>query len=186
MFVDIKPISKKDPGSVNIRVRIEAYEPCSVHGSGSCSCEKTCIGIIEQGDLATKQFAQLIQLNILDSNQTIKDIDGDSNEETANTSSGTITIMAGTDNTAADVTDFSLGAQTETVSGTVNSYSGSGVSGGFTVTGTITAEANRAYTEVGLGVTVNSSIYLICRDVFSTYNVSDGGTLAVTYTITCS
>ncbi len=88
--------------------------------------------------------------------------------------------------TAATVIDNALGAQTETQSATINAWSGTGSSGTFTVTATITAGADRAYAEVGLRVTVNAHLYLICRDVFSVLNVSNTGTLAVTYTFNFS
>lgn len=137
-------------------------------------------------DLATKQFAQLIQLNILNTNETITDTGGTGRSETANAAATVPTILAGTGSTAATVTDNALGTQTETVAATINAYSGSGASGNFTVTGTITATADRAYAEVGLRVTVNTHTYLICRDTFPTLNVSNTGTLAVTYTLTMS
>lgn len=143
-------------------------------------------GVIERDALATKQFAQLAQLNLLASAQTIKDTGGASNSETANTAASAPTIAAGTSGTSATVTDFALGAETETQSATINAYSGSGSSGSFTITGTITAGSARAYQEVGLKITVNTHVYLICHDTFSTLNVSSGGTLAVTYTLSWS
>ena len=137
-------------------------------------------------DLATKQFAQFVQALMLNSTQTITDTGG-VGRSTANASATTApTILAGTSGTAATVTDTALGTQTETQAGTVNSYSGSGSSGNFTVTGTITAGADRAYAEVGLQVTNATHTFLICHDTFSVLNVSSGGTLAVTYTLTFS
>lgn len=137
-------------------------------------------------DLATKQFAQLVQALIFNSTQTIADT-SNATHSVANASATTApTILAGTTGTAATVTDFALGAQTETVAGTVNAYSGSGSSGSFTITGTITATADRAYQEVGLRVTNGGNTYLVCHDTFSTLNVSNTGTLAVTYTLTFS
>lgn len=162
-------------GGVRVGLRIEARD-----------ADGKLIGIVERDALATQQFAQLIQLNILDTAESIKDTGGTSHSESVNTAATAPTIDAGTTGTAATVTDNALGTETETVAATINAYSGSGSSGSFTVTGTITAGANRAYQEVGLKVTVNTHVYLICHDTFSTLNVSSGGTLAVTYTITLS
>lgn len=144
-------------------------------------------GTVKRDALATKQFAQLVQLGILATNETIKDTGGTSNSETTAATTGSApTVVAGTSGTAATVSDFVLGTQTESQAGTINAYSGSGSSGSFTVTATITAGAARAYQEVGLVVTVNAHTYLICRDTFTTLNVSSGGTLSVTYTLTFS
>lgn len=143
-------------------------------------------GRITRDALATKQFAQLVQLNILDTAETVTDTTGTGNALTVNNAATAPTIAAGTGTTAATVTDHVLQTQTETVAATINAYSGSGSSGNFTVTGTITAGANRAYAEVGLLVTVNTKTYLICHDSFSTLNVSSSGTLSVTYTLSFS
>ena len=175
------------PGRMKIHVRVEAFEPCPIHASKPCDCPKKSIGVREKDDLSTQQLAQLVQLNILNTNNTIKDTSNTTHSETANTAASSPTILAGTGTTAAAVTDYTLQTQTETVAATIGSISGwSGTSGTFTVTGTITAGANRAYAEVGLRVTVNTHLYLICHDVFSALNVSNGGTLAVTYTFTFS
>lgn len=163
-------------GNMKIKVRVEGFDAAG-----------NSLGVREKNpDLATKQFAQLIQLNILNTGETIKDTAAASNAESANTAASAPTILAGTGGTAATVADYTMQTQTETVAATINAWSGSGSSGSFTVTGTITAGSNRAYQEVGLRVTVNAHTYLICRDTFSTLNVSSGGTLAVTYTITFS
>lgn len=162
-------------GGARVGLRIEARD-----------ADGTLVGLIQRDALATQQFAQLVQLNILDTAETIKDTGGTTHSEAVNTAATAPTISAGTTGTAATVTDNALGAETETVAATINAYSGSGSSGSFTVTGTITATAARAYQEVGLKVTVNSHVYLICHDTFSTLNVSSGGTLAVSYTLTFS
>lgn len=143
-------------------------------------------GEIERDALATKQFAQLVQLNILDTAETITDTTNTGNALTVNNAATVPTIAAGTGTTAAAYNDHALQTQTETVAATINAYSGAGVSGSFTVTGTITAGAARAYAEVGLLVTVNAKTYLLCHDVFSVLNVSNGGTLQVTYTLSFS
>jgi len=137
-------------------------------------------------DLATKQLAQFVQALILASTQTISDTTGTGRSVTNATATSAVTILAGTGTTAAAYNDTALQTQTETVSGTVNAYSGSGTSGSFTVTGTITATADRAYAEVGLRITCGGNTFLLCHDVFSVLNVSNTGTLAVTYTLTFS
>jgi hypothetical protein len=176
----------KGPG-IQIKLGVKAYAPCPIHAPAPCECEKVLTGeVVKDHDLATKQFAQFVMALLLNSTQTINDTTA-TGRSVANASATTApTILAGTTATAATVTDTALGAQTETQSGTVNAYSGSGSSGSFTVTGTITAGADRAYTEVGLRVTNGGNTFLICRDTFSTLNVSSSGTLAVTYTLTFS
>lgn len=170
--------SSGPPGSqMKVKVRLEAWSPPDKDGVRHLE------GVREKKkDLATKQFAMLIQLNILNTGETIRDTSNATHAESANTACTVPTISAGTSGTAAAFADFALGTETETVGAAVNSISGSA----FTVTGTVTAGANRAYQEVGLKVTCNTHIYLICHDTFSTLNVSNGGTLAVTYTITFS
>lgn len=162
-------------GRIRIRVQLVARD-----ADGNITGER-CLD-----DLATKQLAQFVQALVLASTQTITDTGG-TGRSVANASATTApTILAGTGSTAAAYNDTALGTQTETVSGTVNAYSGSGTSGSFTVTGTITAGADRAYAEVGLRCTNGGNTFLLCRDVFSVLNVSNTGTLAVTYTLTFS
>ncbi len=175
-------------GALKCKLKLEIFAPCPEHAPVPCRCPKVKTDEYENpDDLCTKQFAQLIQLNLLATNETIKDTAAASNAETANTAASSPTILAGTGTTAATVGDFAMQTQTETVAATINAYSGgAGTSGTFTVTGTITATADRAYAEVGLRVTVNSHTYLICHDVFSAKNCSNGGTMAVTYTFTLS
>jgi len=186
------PLSCPDheKGRMRIKVRLDARDPCPEHGPLGIACG--CMPIRESrqldADLATKQFAQFIQANILAASQTIKAEDASTNSigGAVPTVTSAPTIEAGTTGTAATVVDFALGTQTETVAATVNAYSGSGSSGNFTVTGTIVATADRAYQEVGLRITASTKNYLLCHDTFSTLNVSNTGTLAVTYTITLS
>lgn len=142
--------------------------------------------VIERDAMALAQFAQLVQLNILDTAETVKNTSGTGNALAVNSAATAPTILAGTGTTAATVLDDAMQTQTESVAATVNAYSGSGSSGSFTVTGTVTAAAARAYAEVGLQVTVGGNTYLICHDSFSVLNVSSGGTLAVTYTLSFS
>jgi hypothetical protein len=176
---------KKQSGNMSIKLEIKAYDPCPIHCGVPCECEKPLVGqICKEDDLATKQFAQFVQALILASTQSITDISSVAHS-VANASATTApTIVAGTGATAATVLDVALQTQTELIAATVNAYSGAGLTGTFTVTGTITAGAARAYVEVGLQVTNATFIYLICRDTFSVLNVSSAGTLAVTYTFT--
>ena len=178
-YTEKKP---KEPGTASIRVRLEAYDPCPHHAPAPCKCPKRCV------DIMLLQFAQIVQLNILDTAVSIKDTSGSSHSETANTSSSTIDIHAGTGATAAAYNDHALQTETETVLGTsgtvtVGSATGSGTTSSFTVSGTVTAGASRAYSDVGLSVTINSHVYLLCHDVFTALSVSNGGTLAITYTL---
>jgi hypothetical protein len=139
------------------------------------------IGVHCKNDLTTKAFAQLIQLGILATAETIRDTSGTSHSETTGATTGSSpTIAAGTSGTSAAFSDYALGTPTETVAATVNALSGNA----FTVTGTITAGSTRAYQEVGITVSVNGHTYLITHDTFSTLNVSSGGTLSVNYTFT--
>lgn len=175
-------------GNIKIKVKIEAFEPCPIHGPlhEPCDCPKVSAGVREQGDLGTAQLAEFIQALILATTETITDTGGTGRSIANATATSAVTIAAGTGTNAATVTDTNMQTQTETVSGTVNAYSGSGSSGSFTVTGTITAGANRAYAEVGLIITCSTHTFLLCHDSFSVLNVSNGGTLAVTYTFTIS
>ncbi len=172
----VGPPPKHPTGMLRVGLDIKAYDR-----DGNLTGE-----FHKDNDLMTKQFAQFVQALLLNSTQTITDVSSSTHSVANASATTTPTILAGTNGTAAAVTDVALGAQTETVAGTVNAYSGSGTSGSFTVTGTITAGADRAYQEVGLRVTNAANLYLICRDVFTTLNVSNGGTLAVTYTLTFS
>ena len=185
-----RPKSPGRTGNMCIRLDVKAYAPCVRHAPLGVPCEcadRVLVGHeTKEDDLATKQFAQFVMALMLNSTQTITDTTNTGRSIANATAVTTPTILAGTSGTAATVLDYALGAQTETASGTVNSYSGSGSSGSFTVTGTITAGADRAYQEVGLRVTSGGNTFLVCRDTFSTLNVSSSGTLAVTYTLTFS
>lgn len=174
-------------GAICIKLKVEAFEPCPIHAPAQCSCGKVKTGeCIKEHDLATAQFAQFVMALMLNSTQTIQDTTNTGRSIANNVAVTTPTIAAGTNATAATVTDVALGTPTETIGATVNAYSGSGSSGSFTVTGTITAGSARAYAEVGLEITNAAHVFLICHDTFSVLNVSSGGTLAVTYTITLS
>ena len=178
------------PGGCQVGLRIEARAPCPTHAPKGevCRCMKP-FKVVERDALATKQFAQMVRALVLTGTEssTVKDTGGTSRTVSNASATSAVTIRAGTTGTAATVTDFALGTETETqASTTINTYSGSGSSGSFTVTGTITAGADRAYAEVGLSMVNGGNTFLICHDTFSTLNVSNTGTLAVTYTLTFS
>lgn len=143
-------------------------------------------------DLATNQFAGFINTNLLDTGETIKDTAGTGNAISANSAATSPTIVAGTGTTAAAVTDYALqtpvSGSSGSVGATVGAPSGSGTSGTITITGTITnsSGSNITYSEVGIEITVGGNTYLISHDVFTGLTVSNGGTLAVTYTLTYS
>ena len=147
---------------------------------------------VNLNDLATKQFAQIIQNNILDTAESVLDTSNTARALSVNSASTAPTIVAGTGTTAAAVTDYALTTPTSGSSGsvaaTINAYSGSGTSGSFTVTGTITNTSGNTinYSEVGLEVTIATYTFLITHDVFTAQGVSNNGTLAITYTITLS
>jgi copper homeostasis protein CutC len=157
-------------------------------------CPDSIVGVYENtNDLSTNQFAGWIINNILDTAQTIKNTSGTGIAETVNKAVSTLTIVAGTGTTAASVADYTLqtpvSGSSGSIAGTV-SYTApsSGTSGSFTVTGTITNSSGNtiAYSEVGMTISDGTNTFLIAHDVFSALNVSNGGTLAVTYTATYS
>lgn len=167
-----------DQNHFRIYLKVEAYDP-----------DGNLTGVREgPSNLCTNQFAAGVQFGILNATP--------SNNPKATTGStfafsgafSALTGRAGTNTTTAAVTDFALGTETETQSTvTVNANPTTGTtSGTFTVTFTITATADRAYAEVGLSITNNAHVFLLTHDVFSVLNVSNTGTLAVTYTFTNS
>lgn len=142
-------------------------------------------------DLETQAFAQFVLNNVFGSAQTITDTGGTGRALSALSATSTYNIVAGTDTTAAAVTNTNLGAQSTTTSGvhtaTIGAYSGSGTSGSFTLTATITngSGSSITYGEVGIELTSATFVFLLARDVLSpTIPVSNTGTLAVTYTLT--
>lgn len=184
---------KIDPNHFRIWLSVKSYEPCRFahHRGRECGCKKKLTGVREgPANLLTNGFAALVQANILNNAPTnqIKDTGGTLRSITANTATSALTGAAGTTGTTAAVTDFALGTETETqATVTVNANPNTGTtSGTFTVTFTITAGADRAYAEVGLKITKATFVFLVCHDTFSVLNVSNTGTLAVTYTFTNS
>lgn len=142
--------------------------------------------------IATEQFTQLVPRNILNTVEGVTDTTGTARSIPANTACTIASIVAGIGVTAAAVTDFALtipvAGSSGNTSATTNPYAGSGTSRNFTVTGTITNSSGSTiqYSELGIQITIATVTFLISHDVFSPLSVSNGGTLAVTYTATFS
>jgi hypothetical protein len=179
-----------EPGQPTMRKEISPSGGAIMRGSLRVEArdkDGKLIGVHCKDDLTTKQLAQLIMLGVLASNQTIKDTSNTTHNETTSATTGSSpAINAGTGSTAAAFTDYNLQSQSASTSGTEAATVGSISSNTFTVTATITngSGSTITYAEVGIQVTVNSHVYLITHDVFSGLAVSNGGTLAVTYTFT--
>jgi hypothetical protein len=185
------PIEKGCPpphkGTVSCKARIEGRNPCPHHYPAPCNCEKPLVGIVDlDSDIFLQQFGQLVLNNIFNTAETVLDGGNTGQALSANSATSVVTICAGTGVTAAQHTDHTLQTETETIAGVMSSYTAGSSSGSFTITGTITAGALRAYTEVGVKLTSATFVFYMCHDVFSVLNVSSGGTLAVTYTLTFS
>jgi hypothetical protein len=141
-------------------------------------------------DIGVKALAQFLQSNIFDTAETITDVTNTGRSISANSASTAIYINAGTGTTAAAFTDYKLTTTSSTYNsngsysqaGTVNAIS----SNTFTITATITNNSGStiAYSEVGLSNTAATYQFLLSHDVFTALNVSNNGTLAVTYTLT--
>ena len=176
---------QQEHGLIRLKVKVVARD-----------ADGTIVGQTEMDDLSTKALAQLIQNNILDSAQTITDTTDTARSLTVNSAATVPMIVAGTGSTAAAFTDYAL-----TAIATGGTYGGSNSSGNqaatvnaissntFTVTGTITNSSGSAitYAEVGMACTVSTYTFLLAHDIpngSTGYTVSNGGTLAVTYTAT--
>ena len=184
---------KVDPNHFRIWLKVEAFKPCKKHAHlrAACECKKVRTGVREgPANLCTNAFAAFVQSGILNQApaNTVKDTGNTARSLSANSAHSSLTGRAGTNATTAAVTDYALGTETETqATVTVNANPNTGTtSGTFTVTFTITAGADRLYAEVGLTVVQQTWTFLITHDVFTALNVSNTGTLAVTYTFTNS
>jgi len=128
-------------------------------------------------------LAQLMQTNIFDTAETIKDTGGTNRSISVNQACTSPYIVAGT-GTSAAFSDNALGSQSTGTSGyatvTVNAVS----SNAFTVTANIVngSGSTITYSEVGMTVVNSTYTFLIAHDTFTGLPVSNGGTLAVTYT----
>ena len=174
----ISGVSEPIPRHFSVYLKVEAFDE---HGYRTAVREGP-------SNMTLKQFAQFVQANILNTAETITDTGGTGRSISANTSSATINIVAGTNTTAATFTDNKLGSQSAGSSGsqaaTVNAISGQS----FTVTATITNSSGLSinYAEVGIQNTAATFVFQLCHDVFTAVTVSNNGTLAVTYTISFS
>lgn len=195
-------ITKESQGEtispIEVKFQVKAYAACKRHRRRNarhpeqhCRCRTKLLGVREgKSNLATNVFAGFVRCGLFGTNTTVTDTGSTGRAITKAIDGGaaSLSVGAGTSGTAATVADVNMTFADSQGSPTVNAISGSGSSGTFTVTGTITAGADRAYQEVGIKMTTttNSWVFLLCRDTFSTLNVSNTGTLAVTYTITNS
>jgi hypothetical protein len=148
--------------------------------------------VTEFEDPATVQFSDLVCANMLNTTETtcVKDTGGTSRTVSANSATSTVQVVAGTDTTAAAVTDYKLnaqsgggqGAQTATAN-TVNTSTGV-----FTVTANMAAPASTiVYGEIGIYLTCATYVFCICRGTAGgTWSVDTSHYLAVTYTFTPS
>ena len=135
-------------------------------------------------DMAVTGIAQFIQANLYATAESIKDTGNSTRAIAANTSTGTVQIVAGTGTSGPTFADIALGSQTAGTSGyiaaTVNALSGSS----FTLTGTITNTSGGTvnYSEIGITIVAGGWTFLLAHDVFTALPVSQNGTLGTTYT----
>ncbi len=142
-------------------------------------------------DMAIRAFAWGIQLNLLKTNETMQDVTGASNPETANTSITTLNLHAGSGVTAPAFTDYQIQSPltntgtTAYVTPVVNAISGPA----FTVTGTFTntSGGTLVYGNVGIEITLSSGhTYLLTHDQInglSGFIISSLGTVSIVYTV---
>jgi hypothetical protein len=65
------------PSKFKLKLKVEAFEPCSKHAPKSCDCPKVKTGeYCNDYDLSTAQFAQFVMSNIFANAQTIKNLAG--------------------------------------------------------------------------------------------------------------
>lgn len=187
-------ISQKVPGSLGSKVIGWKAHIVVRDRVGKITDEE----IIED-DISVNALAQLIQINILAlSGQTVKTVSNSAQAISMGDVPSAPVVIAGLTGTAPAFTDYALGDGTTNTdyhtsatdfcqSATVNAIS----SNTFTVTGTITCNnsGGRTYKEIGLAGTVTHSstayYFLYAHDYLNSgtgYLVSQGGTLAITYT----
>jgi len=186
--------------SISLHVKVVAYEPCARHAPAPCDCPDKVVSKLPDGspavyehdtDLGTTVLLGLLSANLLDTGQNVLDTTGTSRSVSANSAVSSPTIVAGTGSTAAAVSDTNLQSQSSGSSGSqaIASVVVSGAT--ITISATITngSAGTIAYDEVGIVVTVGGHTFLLAHDAPLTggpFNVSVGGTLAVTYTGTVS
>lgn len=168
-------------GAITISMRAEARD-----------AEGRLIGVHEHllDDMAIRAFAWGIQLNLLKTNETMQDVTGAANPETANSAITVVNLHAGSGITAPNFTDFQIESPltntgtTAYVTPTTNTISGPA----FTITGVFTNSSGGTltYGNVGVEITLNSHTYLLTHDQIngaSGFIVSNLGTVNIVYTI---
>jgi len=197
-------------GRICVKISVKVYAPCTKHyrwiirhgiprrlplSTQFCGCPPIITNqSYGEHDLSTYQLGQLMLANIFATSpgaSAMKDTSGNTHAVAANTATGTVQIVAGASNTAPTGADYALNTPIAGSSGyvaaTVSAYS----AGSFTLTGNITNSTggNQNYGEIGVVVTVATYVYLLTHDYanqtspYTAYLVSNGGTLAVTVTI---
>ena len=145
-------------------------------------------------DPGTVQLSNLMCANILNTAQTsvCKDTGGTATRTVgANSATSALQIVAGTDTTAAAVSDYRMNAQSSGGQGaktpTVNVVNTS--TGVFTITANMDAPSPSTivYGEIGIYVTAATYVFCIARGTSGgTWSVDTSHYLAVTYTVTPS
>jgi hypothetical protein len=191
-------------GSGRGSLEVTIYAPCKKHkrpdgipmSTQFCGCKPIITGHTKTHALQTGQWAQIGIVNMLDgATQTITDTSNATHSVTANSAVSAPTLVAGSGTTTPAVSDYKLQTQLSGTSGYTTSVTSggslteSGSSGTYTITGTITngSGGNLTYAEIGMTVTIGGNVFLILHDLTngaSGYVVSNGGTCAITYTIT--
>src|SRR5271169_3162503 len=170
-------------GAIGVTLKIVARNPCPTHGythwdgqntNGAFDVDAWCQGGLVGksghflGDMAIRAMAWGMQLNLFKTNETMQDVTGASNPETANTAITAVNIHAGSGVTAPSFTDFQIETPlsntgtTAFVTAVMHAISGAA----FTVTGTLTNSTGSTitYGNLGLEITLNSHTYLVTHD----------------------
>jgi hypothetical protein len=186
--------------TIRLKIRVVAYEPCVRHAPMPCSCPDKKVVRLPNGqpavhdnevDLGTTVLLGIFSCNVIGTGQTVNDTTATGRALAANSAVSAASVVAGTGSTPAAVGDTNLQAQSASTSG-VQAITSCVVSGStITIVGTITngSGSTIAYDEVGLIVTVGGHTFLLAHDAPLTggpFNVSNGGTLQITYTGTIS
>jgi hypothetical protein len=174
-------------GNCRVTLNIKHFAPHKPRRRLRHVCPKKLVETrCKEDDMLLQNWAKIVLCNVFDTAETMTDTSGGSHSVSVNSAATVPTIRAGLSGTTPTAADTVLGTPEESAAATMSAVSGSGSSCSFTGQATITATALRAYQECGFEITVGGNIYLIAHDVFSTLNVSNGGTLQVTYTFTWS
>jgi hypothetical protein len=182
-------------------LHVEARNCCPAHpdhiskgvNCEICGEERPLVGVHDnQLDLGTIQLLWLMMNNLLDTAASaVPDTANVSRSLSVNSAATVPQIVAGTGTTAAAVSDYKLQTQATTTSGYVTAVTANPSGSTMVITGTITntSGGTLAYDEVGIYITVATWVFMLAHDAPLTggpFNVSNNGTLAVTYTATVS